>query len=130
MNMIFICQHISSFMWTISKMKNYVFITRCAARDWVLSLRASEVKYWTHLSTSDWGKDASSCRSSSSADIPCNSINTSVQWYTIPYLLQVEAIMFALKQYLYSFYLDTYIVQVGQGGCAQEESQINPRSPS
>lgn len=38
--------------------------------------------------------------------------------------------MFALKQYLYSFYLDTYIVQVGQGGCAQEESQINPRSPS
>lgn len=47
-----------------------VFLARCAAKAWVLSLRASEVKYWTHLSTSDWGKDASSCRSSSSADNP------------------------------------------------------------
>lgn len=38
--------------------------------------------------------------------------------------------MFGLKQHLYLFYLDTYIIQVRQGGCAQEESQINLRSPS
>lgn len=45
-------------------------VTRWAAKDCILSRRASEVKYWTHLSTSDWGRDASSCRSSSSADKP------------------------------------------------------------
>lgn len=38
--------------------------------------------------------------------------------------------MLGLKQHLYLFYLDTYIVQVRQGGCAKEESQINLRSPS
>lgn len=34
-------------------MKVYVSITRCAAKACVLSLSASDVKYWTHLSTSD-----------------------------------------------------------------------------
>lgn len=53
-----------------------VSITRCAAKDWVLSLRAREVKYWTHLSTSDWGRDARSCLSPSSADKPCVEANT------------------------------------------------------
>ena len=45
-------------------------LTRWAASDWLLSLRASEVKYWTHWSTSDWGREASSCRSSSSTEKP------------------------------------------------------------
>lgn len=90
-------------------------VTRCAAKDCMLSRRASEVKYWTHLSTSDWGRDASSCRSSSSADKP---------WWK-----KFRSHCDFTRRKNLNCTMKTYIIQVRQWWFAQEESKIYLASP-